>query len=71
MPQFSNQLKKYSNLRIIDMVKKIAYSFLIVAYLTDPAYSTASYLDEVYQILAFIFFFEVLWYLVLPFDMKK
>lgn len=57
IPKFSKQIKKYSNLRIIDMVRKISYSFLIVAYLADPAYSSSTYLDEVYQIAAFLLFF--------------
>ena len=69
IPTTSKQIHKYSNLRVIDMIKKVIYSFLIVNFLT----STTSYafLDEIYQIFAFIVFFELIWIVVFPFDIKK
>lgn len=45
LPKSANQIKKYSNIRIIDMVKKIAYAFLIVNYLSSSNYSASSTQD--------------------------
>lgn len=37
------------------MIKKVVYSFLIVNFLTST--TSYSYLDEIYQLFAFIVFF--------------
>jgi hypothetical protein len=38
LPNSAKQIKKYSNIRIIDMIKKIGYAFLIVNYISSPFY---------------------------------
>lgn len=40
LPKSSKQIKKYSNLRLLDMVKKIGFSFLIVGSLANSNIST-------------------------------
>ena len=57
LPKSSKQIKKYSNLRIWDMVKKIGYSFLVVGYLTANQFSDASVSDQCLQLAAYIIFF--------------
>ena len=42
LPKHSLQIRKYSNLRLLDMAKKIGYSFLIAAYLSSSKYTYAS-----------------------------
>lgn len=39
------------------MLKKIAYAFLIVGYLSSPQYATTTAEDQIYQVLGFLVFF--------------
>ena len=53
------------------MIKKIGYSFLIVGYLTSSRYEYATQSDEVYQIAAYIAFFEIVFFIIMPYNIKK
>lgn len=53
------------------MVKKIGYAFLIVNYLSSSTYEYSTVSDQLYQILAYITFFELVWLLVMPYNFKK
>ena len=55
IPSSSKQISKYSNIRLIDMIKKIAYAFLIVSFLNSSVDMSA--LDQVYSIFGFLLFF--------------
>ena len=48
LPKISNQIKRYSNIRILDMIKKIGYAFLIVSYLSSSAYSNSTAKDQLF-----------------------
>ncbi len=45
LPKTVNQIKRYGNLRIVDMIKKIAYAFLIVSYISSSEYASATAKD--------------------------
>lgn len=45
LPKSAKQIKKYSNIRLLDMIKKVAYAFLIVSYLSTSAYAGSSVSD--------------------------
>ena len=58
-------MRRYSNLVVIEIIRKIGYAFLICSYL----YKTNVNLDiEIYYLLTYIIFFELLWYVAMPFD---
>ena len=57
LPKSSKQIKKYSNLRIVDMIKKIGFSFLMVGFLSSSRFAAYSTADQLYQIAAYIAFF--------------
>lgn len=61
------QINRFGNLRLIGVIMKVAYSFLIVGYLRTEV----SYLDEVYSIAGFLCCFELTWLLVLPMNITK
>ena len=71
LPKKSKQIKRYSNIRIIDMVKKVAYAFLIMGYLSNPTYSSFNKNDEMFQIIAFLAFFEFVWLIIMPYNIRK
>jgi surface polysaccharide O-acyltransferase-like enzyme len=55
------------------MIKKIGYGFLIIGYLNlnqrveDPS----TYYDEMMQIIAYLIFFEIIWVLIMPYNIRK
>jgi len=53
------------------MIKKIAYAFLIMGYLSNPYYSTFSRSDEMFQIIAFLAFFEIVWFVIMPYNVRR
>lgn len=53
------------------MIKKIAYAFLIVSYISSSEYASGTANDELFQILAFLTFFEILWLIVMPYNIRK
>lgn len=71
LPAKSKQIKRYSNIRILDMIKKVAFAFLIVGYLSNPVYSSFNSNDEMFQIIAFLAFFEIVWLIIMPYNIRK
>ena len=56
LPSSPKKIHKFSNLRLLGVVMKVAYAFFIVGFLNLNEYKIG-YMDEVYQIMAFILFF--------------
>lgn len=54
-------------MRLFDVFKKVAYSFLIVNSLYTPKETLNG---EIYSILGLLIFFDILWYVGLPYDVK-
>lgn len=48
LPKSAKQIKKYGNIRVIDMIKKVAYAFLIVNYISSASYASSSTSDELF-----------------------
>ena len=67
LPQQEKKIYRYSNLRVMDVFKKVAYSFLIVNSLYTPS---ETLMGQVFSILGFLIFFDILWYVGLPYDLK-
>ena len=67
LPETQKKIFRYSNLALIDILRKIGYSFLIISYL----YSSTTISAEIYSLLGYIVFFQILWYIALPFDPRK
>lgn len=68
LPQSQKKLYRYSNLALVDILRKIGYSCLIVSYLYS---STTNLQTEIYSLLGYILCFQILWYIALPFDPRK
>jgi hypothetical protein len=57
LPKTAKQIKKYSNIHIIDMIKKIGYAFLMVSHLSSAAYQDYTVDDQIFQIISYLIFF--------------
>lgn len=44
---------------------------MIMSYLSSTSYQYSAVDDEIYQILGFLTFFEILWLIILPYNVKK
>lgn len=67
LPEREKRIHRYSNLRLIDVCKKVAFAFLMVNSLYSVKETVAG---QVFSILGFLIFFDVVWYVGLPYDTK-
>lgn len=67
LPEKEKKIYRYSNLRLIEVFKKVAFPFLIVNSLFIP---NETLNGEVFSILGFVMFFNIIWYVALPYDLK-
>jgi hypothetical protein len=68
MPNKTNPLRRLSNLRLLDMIKKVGFAFLVMAFLSNRSYSSFGSQDEVLQIAGYLVFFEIVWLVVMPYS---
>lgn len=68
LPQKQLLTNRYSNLRILESLKKIVYGAYMGCYLSG---SSPDFTEQTLQVLSLVLFFEVMWWVWLPFDPRK
>jgi hypothetical protein len=67
LPEREKKIHRYSNLAVLEVIRKIGYAFLLCSYL----YRTDASMEvEIYAILGFVLCFQIIWYIAMPFDPK-
>ena len=69
IPKRKKKTERYSNLALMEFIRKIGYAFLICSFLFKTP-GSISVEQQIYQLLGYIVFWQVLWYIALPFDPK-
>lgn len=69
LPEREKKINRYSNVRIIEIFKKVAFAFLMVSFLYDKDYADLQH--QIFSVIGFLLFFDLLWYVSMPYDTKS
>jgi len=65
LPSRQKQTYRYSNLAILEVVRKVGFAFLMCSFLFKSGISTE---QQIYSVLGYILFWQAVWYIAMPFD---
>ncbi len=72
LPQRQKKIHRYSNIAILDILRKIGYAFLIVSFISNTNTLTLQTLQtQIFSLLGYLVFFQLVWYISMLFDPKK